>query len=164
MRGAGDPWNGSIVVIQASDSVAATDIRITVNSSGVVSVGGTELRVAGTLYVDGAVIQFPAPSGANRILIPNAVADALSIEDAGALEWLRIITTGGVDSWVIDPAGAGIKSYVGMMPTADGIFGVGLPTEDFEIVDAGSVGASEQDWVAVRVGGVLGYLRVFAAK
>lgn len=39
-----------------------------------------------------------------------------------------------------------------------------LPTEDFEIVDAGSAGATEQDWIEVQIGGVQGYLRVYATK
>lgn len=37
-------------------------------------------------------------------------------------------------------------------------------TEDLEFVDAGSAGATEQDWIEVNVGGVQGYIRVFAAK
>ena len=39
-----------------------------------------------------------------------------------------------------------------------------LTTEDLEIVDAGSTGATEQDWVEVEVGGNTGYLRVYASK
>jgi len=39
-----------------------------------------------------------------------------------------------------------------------------LATEDLEIVDSGSVGATEQDWIEVEVGGNTGYIRVFAAK
>jgi len=38
------------------------------------------------------------------------------------------------------------------------------PTEDLEIVDAGSTGATEQGWIEVEVDGATGYLRVFAAK
>jgi len=37
-----------------------------------------------------------------------------------------------------------------------------LSTEDLEIVDAGSAGATEQDWIEVQVGNVTGYIRVFA--
>lgn len=37
-------------------------------------------------------------------------------------------------------------------------------TENLEFVDAGSAGATEQDWIEVRVGGVTGYIRVYAAK
>jgi hypothetical protein len=36
-------------------------------------------------------------------------------------------------------------------------------TENLEFVDAGSAGATEQDWIEVQVGGVTGYIRVFAA-
>jgi hypothetical protein len=37
-------------------------------------------------------------------------------------------------------------------------------TEETEIVDAGSAAATEQDWIEVQVGGVTGYIRVYAAK
>ena len=39
-----------------------------------------------------------------------------------------------------------------------------LATEDLDFVDAGSVGATQQDWVEITVGGVTGYIHVFAAK
>jgi len=39
-----------------------------------------------------------------------------------------------------------------------------LTTESFKILDAGSSGATEQDWVEVEVEEVTGYLHVFAAK
>lgn len=40
-----------------------------------------------------------------------------------------------------------------------------LPTEDLELLDAGSVGATEQDWIEVVVGSyITGYIRVFSAK
>lgn len=41
---------------------------------------------------------------------------------------------------------------------------IDLATEDLEIVDAGSTGATEQDWIEVEVGGVTGYIRVYATK
>lgn len=41
---------------------------------------------------------------------------------------------------------------------------IALATEDFDIVDAGSTDATEQDWVEVLVGGNTGYIRVYAAK
>jgi len=37
-------------------------------------------------------------------------------------------------------------------------------TEDVVLVDAGSSGASEQDWIEVTVGGNTGYVRVYASK
>lgn len=39
-----------------------------------------------------------------------------------------------------------------------------LATEDFSFEDAGSTSATEQDWIEVSVGGVTGYIRVFATK
>ena len=41
---------------------------------------------------------------------------------------------------------------------------LGLATENLEFVDAGSTGATEQDWIEVEVGGVQGYIRVYASK
>jgi hypothetical protein len=41
---------------------------------------------------------------------------------------------------------------------------LGLATEDLEFVDAGSTGATEQDWIEVEVGGNQGYIRVYATK
>ncbi|MEE9573230.1 MAG: hypothetical protein V3W20_09295, partial [Candidatus Neomarinimicrobiota bacterium] len=41
---------------------------------------------------------------------------------------------------------------------------LGTATEETEFVDAGSAGATEQDWLEVQIGGVTGYIRVFAAK
>ena len=38
-----------------------------------------------------------------------------------------------------------------------------LVTEDYTLVDAGSAAATEQAWLEVTVGGVTGYIRVFAA-
>lgn len=40
----------------------------------------------------------------------------------------------------------------------------GLATESYEIIDAGSAAATEQDWIEVEIGGNQGYVRVFAAK
>jgi hypothetical protein len=42
------------------------------------------------------------------------------------------------------------------------ILHLGTSTEEVEIVDAGSAGATEQDWIEVNVGGVQGYIRVYA--
>ena len=39
-----------------------------------------------------------------------------------------------------------------------------LPTEDLCFIDAGSVGATQQDWIEVEVGGNQGYIRVYASK
>jgi len=39
-----------------------------------------------------------------------------------------------------------------------------LATEDVELIDAGSAGASNQDWVEIEVGGNTGYIRIFSSK
>jgi hypothetical protein len=54
---------------------------------------------------------------------------------------------------------------VGIMATNPGsLLELNLATEDLEIVNAGSAGATEQDWIEVQVGGVTGYIRVYAGK
>ena len=40
----------------------------------------------------------------------------------------------------------------------------GLATEDVELIDAGSAGATQQDWVEVETDGNTGFLRVYATK
>lgn len=58
---------------------------------------------------------------------------------------------------LIEPAGTAMQ-LPGGLEMAE------LDTESLEIVDAGSAGATEQDWIAVEVGGNAGYIRVFATK
>ncbi|GMV07361.1 MAG: hypothetical protein AMXMBFR53_36360 [Gemmatimonadota bacterium] len=42
--------------------------------------------------------------------------------------------------------------------------GWNMATEFLDLIDAGSTGATEQDWIQVEVGGITGYLRVYATK
>lgn len=53
---------------------------------------------------------------------------------------------------------------VGVGKTPTDKLSIDLATEDLDIVDAGSTGATEQDWIEVKVGGNTGYIRVFATK
>ena len=47
----------------------------------------------------------------------------------------------------------------------DGLISFHFATQDLHFYDAGSVGATELYWIQVQVdGGIVGYLRVFAAK
>ena len=57
-----------------------------------------------------------------------------------------------------------INDTLSMKMISAGDFWFVRPTEDFKIVDAGSAGATEQDWVEVKVGATTGYIRVYAAK
>lgn len=45
-----------------------------------------------------------------------------------------------------------------------GTLDINLATEDFTVVDAGSAAATQQDWIEVKVGGVTGYIHVYAGK
>ena len=40
----------------------------------------------------------------------------------------------------------------------------GLATEDVELIDAGSAGATQQDWIEVAIGAIQGYLWVRSVK
>lgn len=80
--------------------------------------------------------------------------------------YLETQTAGGTNYSIYS---AGGQSYhagnigIAMVPTANGLLCLGTPTENLEIIDAGSAGATEQDWVKVEVNGVQGFLHVFAA-
>ena len=52
---------------------------------------------------------------------------------------------------------------IGKSPTAGSALDINLGTEDLEIIDAGSAGATEQDWIEVEIGGNQGFIRVYAA-
>jgi hypothetical protein len=68
---------------------------------------------------------------------------------------------------------ATLSSRIMVLNTGDVGIGTSTPgsplelnfaTENLEFVDAGSAGATEQDWIEVQVGGVTGYIRVYASK
>jgi hypothetical protein len=52
----------------------------------------------------------------------------------------------------------------GLFPAGGTTMELPTPTETLRIVDAGSTGATEQDWVEVEVEGVTGYVRIFSSK
>lgn len=94
-----------------------------------------------------AGIEFGGGSGINIIEIPDNVADAISIEDGGATEYLKIITTtpetrfndGGVDiDFRIEASGALSAFFV---RGSDGNVGLGTDTPDeklhVEVSDTG---------------------------
>ena len=81
-----------------------------------------------------------SPAGLNILRHDNSVAGASAL-------WITR-STGNVG--------------IGCIPNS--LMEWGFATEHLEFVDAGSAGATEQDWVEVEVGGVQGYIRVFAAK
>jgi len=76
-------------------------------------------------------------------------------------------TVGGTNYAIYSAGGASYHAGnigIGMVPTANGLLCMGTPTENTEFIDAGSAGATAQDWIEVEIGGVQGYIHVFAAK
>ena len=66
----------------------------------------------------------------------------------------------GNQAMVIDSSGnVGIGTS-----SPSGKLDIALATENFAVVDAGSTSATEQDWIEVTVGGITGYIRVYATK
>ena len=97
-------------------------------------------------------------SGTARNVIGLTVGDDISIG-------------GDIDDILFSPGGKAnavkilqTSGYVGINATPLSLLHLGFGTEDLEFVDAGSTGATEQDWVEVEVGGNTGYIRVYAAK
>ncbi len=56
------------------------------------------------------------------------------------------------------------SSNVGIGVTPLSLLHINTTTEETEFVDAGSTGATEQDWIEVEIGGVQGYIRVYSTK
>jgi len=90
----------------------------------------------------------------------NSVDPGLRVYVAGsAAAGLRIMNTTTGAYFMMDKDG-----LVGLNKAPSYKLDIDLATEDFAIEDAGSAAATEQDWLQVRVGGNVGYIRVFAAK
>ena len=94
----------------------------------------------------------------------NAQADCaggLILRAAAATGDIHFIAGGGTtDKMILDQAGR-----LGLGAASPGsLLELNLATEDLEIVDAGSAGATAQDWITVQVGGNTGYIRVYATK
>ena len=104
------------------------------------------------IYDAGADVMAKAQTGK-----ANGGAWFASQNDAQA--WLAGIS-GGDDYQIRDDA----LCVVSLSPTEHSLLLPNLATEDLKIKDAGSAGATEQDWIEVQVGGNTGYLRVFATK
>jgi len=51
-----------------------------------------------------------------------------------------------------------------MVPTANGVLSLGLPTANLEFIDAGTAGATEDAWAEVEVGGSQFYARLHSTK
>jgi len=104
-------------------------------------------------------------SGVNKEVRIYGYPSGASANDYARLQIIGInndfeVATNNASGDIILSPGAGVG--IGKAPSY--LLDLNLTTEDFAIEDAGSTGATQQDWVEVRVGGVQGYLHVFAAK
>lgn len=92
-----------------------------------------------------------------KILDSSAVVINESSNDVD----FRVESNGNANMLFVD----GGNNRVGIgTGTPNGLFEIATPTEATEVIDAGSAGATEQDWIEVQIGGNTGYIRVFAAK
>jgi len=71
----------------------------------------------------------------------------------------------GTHRFLISRTGnVGIDGMVGIgVNSPETLLHLGTPTEELGIVDAGSAGATEQDWILVEVGKIRGYIRVYSS-
>lgn len=76
----------------------------------------------------------------------------------GGTEALSLKTDGTTIIW-------GNAAIVGNPPSSGGtLLTLNTQTEILDFIDAGSTGATEQDWIEVAVDGNTGYIRVYASK
>jgi hypothetical protein len=87
---------------------------------------------------------------------------------SGTVYMLYLEEMSGIDYGIYQNGSAanylGGNLGIGQVPAGNGPLYLNMATEDVEFVDAGSAGATEQDWIEVNVGGNQGYIRVYAAK
>lgn len=79
----------------------------------------------------------------------TGVAKPIDISSNGNTNQVYLDTNGGVG--------------IGKVPDF-GKLDINLTTEGVAIMDAGSAGATQQDWIEVKVGGGTGYIHVYTAK
>jgi len=127
----------------------------------------------------GTFLNVVSSASVGRLVAQGAIGGELALVDTGGAiddKWLALNVDGGVGKFYsVNDTGTGlVAANILVMDLGTGNVGIGkvpassldinLPTEDLEIVDAGSAGATEQDWIEVEIGGIQGYLHVFAAK
>ncbi len=74
---------------------------------------------------------------------------------------VKIIRAGAVSNTLYLEGG---NTGLGMVPPADARLAINLTTKDLEFHNAGTIGATEQAWIEVEIGGVTGYVWVRAGK
>jgi len=117
------------------------------------------LRITGISTADMAPVLSLFRAGSREHVIAGGAAGALIIANTGGLANYQDATITAAANITINTSG---QIGIGKAPSYK--LDIALATEDFSIEDAGSAAATEQDWIQVRVGGNVGYIRVFAAK
>lgn len=85
------------------------DVDFRVSASGLTDAFLVD-GLTGAIKVAGPSLTAPATW---NLIGPDNVVDALGIDDAGGLEYLRIVSTNANPYFLIDPAGTGIKVGIG---------------------------------------------------
>ncbi len=142
--------NNGFVVARENTTPTLNDKVFQVGATGSGGTANHQLRlVDGQTGGGAAAVEFNTNSGENVI---NQFGHDVNTRIEGDTNPNLLFIDAGIDS-------VGIGK-----PPVDGILDVNLSTEDFAVVDAGSTGATEQDWIEVKVGGNTGYIRVFATQ
>lgn len=171
-----------------------SDVDINFNDDGFFEGSSGRLGIGTTAPQTPLQVGNGAPTinpGANNVIMagPDTFSGRFYIEGTGQADFLLVDGGAGADvkasqlvnisgitrfKSLTDAGGNKVDNIV-VMDHATGNVGVGasspgslmewnMATEDLEFVDAGSAAATEQDWVEVNIGGVQGFIHVFAAK
>lgn len=154
--------DGNYIGISAAERVefntAGTAVWQGVNVG--VNVTPTTKFVSKNSVLSEPAIEAQASAGSGKIsLYFDGGGDAVyRAYDTGGTETIRLTTDAG-DSWISGGGSFGVGTA-----TPSSVVELAMSTENLEFVDSGSVGATQQDWIEVEVGGVQGYIYVHANK
>tara|TARA_R110002020_G_scaffold186169_1_gene384133 strand:- start:2890 stop:4425 length:1536 start_codon:yes stop_codon:yes gene_type:complete len=141
-----------LILLNGADATVNTNRRMAMLNLGV--------NGASTLY-------YNPTTGAQDIIITNESGQATIFNQNNEDVDFRIDGVGVDNIFRVDAANDRIG--IGTALPSEKLHVAGkqqwdLSTENIRIDDAGSTAATEQDWVEVSVGGVTGYIRIYATK
>jgi hypothetical protein len=167
-------------VLQSSDydAGAGTGIQFDLTNS-MIRVGGGNISFSESGITVDLVDTEPLPD--EFFVLKRNGTQGASIEmfnfAIGANYYERLILTGKGQVQLFADSGGSYDAYITVSRGVGGGFPVPslitldskivkltMTTETLEFMDAGSTGATEQDWIEVEVGGNQGYIRVYATK
>ncbi|RLG37684.1 MAG: hypothetical protein DRN91_04740, partial [Candidatus Alkanophagales archaeon] len=148
----------SVTNNEAGTITTATGVLGYVSQSGAGGTIGTAIGLRADVNLSAGTINVGYGLYVSQVEATNAYGIYIANTIAGSTAGWAIYSAATEDSYLAGALG------IQMTPTANGILCIGLPTENLEIIDAGSAGATEQDWIQIEIGGNTGYIRVHAAK